>query len=165
MNKIINDLKKEHNITTEINIDKKPKYGNTYDICIYLKKNGKIIGRITAHDSPLYKDDIKEKYTDSLGILAINPEFRGLNLGYALICLLKHVYEKNNLDAKYLILSPSDKDLEKFIKHGGKFENLHKYRGKNKFKLLQFYEKVGFKLIDTQVMKVNINELKCINLI
>ena len=162
MNKIINNLKKKHSITTEININKKPKYGNTYDIFICFKKNKKIIGRITAHDSPLYKNEIKEKYTDSLGVLGINPEFRGLNLGYALICLLKHVYKKNNLDDKYLILSPSDKDLEKFIKHGGKLKNLHKYRKKDKFKLLQFYEKVGFKLIDTQVMKVNINELKCI---
>ena len=161
----MNNLKKKHNITTEINIDKKPKYGNTYDIYIYLKKNNKIIGRITAHDSPLYKDEVKEKYTDSLGVLAVNPEFRGLNLGYALICLLKNVYKNNNFNAKYLILSPSDKDLEKFIKHGGKFENLHKYRKKNKFKLLQFYEKLGFKLIDTQVMKVNIDNINCINLI
>jgi len=162
MENLIIKLNNKYDIKTKININRKPEYGEEYDITIHLLVGDKIIGRITAHDVPLYDGEFKEDLTDSIGILAINPEYRGLNLGNTLICLLKDVYAKNKFNTKYLILSPSDNDLEKFIKSGGKFKNLHKYRTKDKFKLLQFYENVGFKLIKEQVMRVDINDLQCV---
>jgi len=149
-------------IKTKVKIERiNPKYGNTYDICIYLCVDNKIIGQITAHDAPLYKGEKKKRNTDSIGVLGVNPEYRGMKLGNMLICLLHNVYIKNKFPVKYLILSPSDRDLDTFIKHNGQFKNLHKYRSKDKFKLLQFYENMGFELIKPQVMKAEISRLKC----